>query len=64
MSDPLLEFITGIGPQYAGWAIAGWLFYRMTRLGEIGHRTIDRNTEALVAFRTLLEERVPRGGAG
>lgn len=62
MTDVVAQALSGLGPEYAGWVIAAWLFYRLVKINENGHSVIDRNTEALVAFRTILDERLPRGG--
>lgn len=62
MNDLVAQVLSSVGPEYAGWVIAAWLFYRLVKINENGHSVIDRNTEALTAFRTVLDERLPRGG--
>lgn len=62
MNDIAATALAGLGPEFAGWAIAAWLFYRLIKINEHGHKIIDRNTVALTEFRTVLDERLPRGG--
>jgi hypothetical protein len=63
MNDILALALGELHPGTAAWAAAAcWLAWRLFRLNDQVRKVIDRNTEALVGFRTVLDERLPRRG--
>ena len=62
MEDAAKDFFTYTGPLGLGWLLAAWLMWRKSKDDSALRETLDRNTEALISFRVLIEERLPRGG--
>ena len=45
-----------------GWLLAAFLLWVLVRLIPLLISTLDKNTQALIEFKVLLTERIPRGG--